>query len=213
MKKKLLLSIMLLLFLSNNYAQEKKSYWGITGGMNISNALSKNNNGDKSFENSRTGFYIGFLKETRYSDKFAIQTELIFSQQGLTDNAYNGGISLKGKIMSNAINVPLTFKFYLAKGLALGVGPQVGFLLKPKIKLSSLVSEGISRDVNIDFKNDWYNKIDFAICAGLSYDFSKNVGILARYNLGLSNAFSIDNLGDTVKSKNRVYQFGLYFKF
>ncbi len=88
---------------------------------------------------------------------------------------------------------------YLCKGLALKAGIQPGFMLSAKAK---------NNDVSVDMK-DGMKTFDFTIPVGISYEF-RNIILDARYNIGLTKTFDIE---DITGSKNSVFMVTLGYKF
>ena len=80
---------------------------------------------------------------------------------------------------------------------------QIGFLLSAKASAG-----GTSVDVKSDFKST-----DFSWAFGLGYLTTANVGIDARYNLGLSNIENTSGTNSTGTLKNTVIQIGVFYLF
>ena len=118
-----------------------------------------NNDNDMKF-GLVTGAEVGYM----CTDNFGLTAGLLYTQQGAKADGTKNNLEY--------INVPVLANVYVAPGLALKAGVQVGFLTKAK-------AEGL------DFK-ELCNKTDFSIPLGASYEFSDFV-IDARYNLGLTN--------------------------
>jgi hypothetical protein len=168
-------------------AQYTDTHFGIKGGLNIS-SLDEKNGVDF---NSKAGFYLGGLAHVHLSPHFAVQPELVYSQQGGKDGSDNWNI--------NYINVPVLLQYMAGNGFRLETGPQVGFVVSSKIKTGDL-EQNISNSVS---------KVDFSWALGASYQFPEGVGIDARYNIGISN---VDNAEDPI-IRNRVFQLGLFYQF
>lgn len=162
-------------------------HFGIKAGVNVSSV--DITNGDD--YNSKAGLHVGGLAHIHISQHFALQPELIYSMQG--GKVENVNLKL------NYINIPLLAQYMINDGFRLQTGPQLGFLLSAKSKVG---------DVERSVKDD-LSSIDFSWVFGAGYLFPSGVGIDARYNHGISNIS--DNT--TYKSKNRVFQFGLFYQF
>ena len=121
---KIKLALLALIITVTTQAQK----FGIKGGLNLSNLT----NFDKSFEDElesesiRTSFHIGFYNEFKVTDRFSIQPEILYSSQGVNNEA-NG---IDGKVQLDYINIPVMLKFYLADSFYLEAGPQIGFFSK-----------------------------------------------------------------------------------
>jgi hypothetical protein len=157
--------------------------YGVKGGMNLA---SMNYTGGKML----TGFHGGFLLQAKLA-MFAIQPEVLFSMQG------TGVEGSDDKTKLNYINVPVMLQYFVLPGLAIEAGPQVGLLLSAKSN-----DEDIKKDCNT---------IDFGVAAGASFKFPIiPVGVFARYTMGFSD---IGKNGGNDAGKNRVIQFGAFFRF
>ena len=164
-------------------------HFGIKAGANVSSV--EISNGDD--YNSKVGLHVGGLAHIHISRQFALQPELIYSMQGGKDE----GDNIKLKL--NYINLPVLAQYMINDGFRLQTGPQIGFLVSAKSKVG---------DVEVNRKND-LSSVDFSWAFGAGYLFPSGVGLDARYNYGISNIS--DNT--TYKSKNRVFQFGLFYQF
>lgn len=119
-----------------------------------------------------TKFKIGLVGGAEFgyniNETFGITAGLLYSMQGTKvkniDDAWN----------MDYINIPVLANVYIAPGLALKAGPQIGFLTRAKVD-------------DIDFKKVC-NTVDFSIPIGASYEFSDFV-IDFRYNIGVTNVF------------------------
>jgi len=97
-------------------AQEIK--FGVKGGLNLSTL-----SGDSPNISGR-----GAVLEVKFNDKFALQPELLYSEQGAS--AENGQlVNIETKLRLNYINIPILAKYYLTKGLSVEAGPQLGILI------------------------------------------------------------------------------------
>jgi opacity protein-like surface antigen len=122
----------------------------------------------------------------------------------------------RAKLKLNYLNIPVSIKYNVYDKLTVLAGPQIGMLLSAKAEYDyrgsfNGVIESISENSNI--KNNVY-PIAFSFNLGASYGFSDNFFIDARYNIGLSNIFKMeDDFGDTINLKNNVIQFSLGYLF
>jgi len=185
---KIILSIFFLLGLTVVVkAQSADTHFGLKAGVNVSSLDVK----DGVDFDSKAGFHIGGLAHVHLSPHFAVQPELVYSEQGGKDG--------DDKWKVNYLNIPVLFQYMTGGGLRLQTGPQVGFALSSKIKQG---------DVETNIKDD-VNTVDVSWSFGLSYLFPEGLGIDARYNLGLTNV----NDAETPEVRNRVFQAGLFYQF
>jgi hypothetical protein len=175
------------------FANAQDVKFGVKGGLNVANF-----SGDIEDSSALTGFHVGGFAEIKISEKFAIQPELLFSAQGADGDGGNFSLSY--------INVPVMAKFYVADKFNLEAGPQIGFLTSAKVK-----TQGMSIDAK-----ELFNSTDFGMNFGAGYDFTENLSVGARYNVGISKLFSeeFENaLGSDVTVHNSVFSVSLGYKF
>jgi hypothetical protein len=207
MKKVIFSAIAVMAFGFSN-AQDVK--YGLKGALNVSTFT-----GDKDGANlkSRIGFNVGGFVEIKLSEKFALQPELLYSDQGTkftNIGDYLDGDFYTGDIKFNLayINVPVMAKYYVAEKFSIEAGPQIGFVVSAKTKTKL---DGFSQTVENDIK-DSFESIDFGLNFGAGYDFTEHFGIGVRYNLGLANIAKTE-AGDDTKLHNSVFSFSAAYKF
>jgi hypothetical protein len=165
--------------------------FGIKGGLNLSNISQDGNSG---FD-QKAGYHFGILTHIHFTDRFALQPEIVYSVQGAKYTIGN----VDTHINLDYVNVPVMFQYMFDNGFRLQAGPQVSFLNKAKSR---------TNDVNTDFKNN-FETIDFGIGMGVGYVHPPSgFGIDARYNMGLGN---INKNG--ADAYNRVIQLGVFYLF
>lgn len=172
-------------------ANAQHPHWGIKGGLNLAN-LDIKPGGEMDY---KVGMHIGGLAHIHLSDHFALQPELMYSNQGGKSEA--GNVEYKSKL--HYINVPVLLQFMTGSGFRLQTGPQVGLLVSAKSKVNETETE----------VDDNYNTPDFSWSFGASYVTMKGFGIDARYNHGISNISDIPGS----KYRNRVFQVGVFYQF
>jgi hypothetical protein len=170
-------------------AQGRTSF-GLKAGVNIA-TLSLDN--DPNLD-PRVGLYAGGLAHIHVSPHFAVQPEVVYSAQGFRDI---NGSDVKWKL--DYINIPVMAQYMFDNGFRIETGPQLGLLASAKAKTGSTES-----DLKEDIKGT-----DVSWGFSLSYLSASQVGIGARYNLGLSNI----NESGSNDVKNRVFQVGLFYQF
>lgn len=211
MMKKLLVFAVLASFSLVATAQEEDVRFGAKAGLNIANT-----SGDGNFD-SRTSFHLGVVAEIPITDKFAFQPEVLYSSQGAKfDEKFDAGIvststEVTGK--NDYINIPLMAKYYVAQGLSLQAGPQIGFLVSAKSEGETTIN-GVTTKFDNDTKDN-LKGIDFGLNFGLGYQLDMGVFFDARYNLGLSDINDIEfEAGDEeFKNQNSVIQLSVGYKF
>ena len=138
---------------------------------------------------TRVGFLVGVEGEYYINSWFSAALGLNYAQQGWKVD------DVAAKL--DYLNVPLTADFYVAPGLALKTGVQLGFLMNAKSGDSDM--------------KDLCNKTNFSIPIGISYEIS-NFVLDIRYNVALSKVNKYDG-GHGEKSRSDLIQFTLGYKF
>jgi hypothetical protein len=164
---------------------------GVRLGVNLANQTESGSDSETS--DSKLGFLGGFYLTANFSEKFAIQPELVFSVMGSQDKDYG----INGEF--NYLSVPVLLRYNLSEHINLQAGPQLGFLLSAKADFG---------DDSIDIK-EFVTGTDFGAAFGIGADVEKfNAGI--RYYLGLSNIAK--DATDNESVKNSAFQLFLGYR-
>ena len=205
--KKIILSAFAIMAFGFANAQDVK--FGVKGGLNLSNFSGDTEPFDMK---TRVGFNVGGFVEIKFSEKFALQPELLYSTQG--SKVDNFGVDTdQGFLTGDAtfnftyINIPVMFKYYAAEKFWIEAGPQIGFLTSAKLKTEVDGYGSSDQDVK-----DIFESVDFGLNLGLGYDFTEKISVGARYNLGLSNIAKTED-GDDSKLHNGVFSLSAAYKF
>ncbi|WP_417881808.1 porin family protein [Xanthomarina gelatinilytica] len=219
MKKVLLIAAVAVFGFSNVNAQEVS--FGPKAGVNFANL-----NGDIEDNDMRVGFHIGGAVELMFNEKMGLQAELLYSLQGTKDSYSStetiGGVTYteeeEAKLNLSYINIPVSFKYYIANGFNVEAGPQVGILASAKTKYDYTervqgggYDETYSESGDEDVK-DYFKSVDFGMNFGLGYKMDNGLNFGARYNLGLMNINDTAN-SDDYKISNGVIQVSVGFMF
>lgn len=160
---------------------------GIKGGLNLYHIQGQN-------YDTKAGFNAGLLGHIHLSKQWALQPEIVYSQQGAQADVSNS----TGKVKLNYINVPVMFQYMFDNGFRLEAGPQLGILASAKYKLNSATT---------DIKNN-YKTADVGIGAGIGYVHPPSgFGVDARYVFGVTPI----NKGGTTDLMNRGAQIGVFY--
>lgn len=201
--KKLILSAMAVFAFGYVSAQEVS--FGAKAGLNIANL-----SGDIEDTESLMGFHVGAFAEIQFSERFSFQPELLYSMQGAKTEESEMGATMESKLKLGYLNVPLMFKFYAAESFFIEAGPQVGFLMSAKADWE-MSGGGVNLSGDEDVKDE-YKSIDVGLNFGLGYNFTENLSVGARYNLGLSNIADVED-SDDFKMNNSVIQVSVGYRF
>lgn len=158
----------------------------------------------------KPGLNIGVAGEVMLTNNFAIEPGVFYSMQGTNIDI----ASLKLK--NDYLNIPILFKGYVYEGFNLFAGPQLGFKVSSKAKIS-----GSGTSVTTDAISDAFKTIDFDIVIGAGYQSSMGLLFSLSYNIGLANVLDGDKLASMSgmsevkdeKSRNGVLQFNVGWRF
>ncbi|PJR04959.1 porin family protein [Avrilella dinanensis] len=218
--KKVILSLFALAAMGLSANAQQVVKFGPKAGVNIANL-----NGSEADTDMKIGFHVGAFAEIFFTDKFALQPEVVFSQQGAkasgefpysgTFNGVQVDILLDGEQSTTLsyINIPVMAKYYVIDNLAIEAGPYVGFLMKSEMEIEgdyTVQGQTMSFNETFDIK-ETMNSVDYGLGLGASYSMDNGFFGGARYNLGLSDIFKDDAGEDGIK--NGVIQISVGYKF
>lgn len=180
MKKGILFVLLTISLLSVN-AQSVQ--FGIKTGINFATLRGENlANADAS-----SGIHIGGLAELKFTDKFSVQPEILFSQLGTESG--------EEKLRLDYIALPIMAKYYLLEGFSVSAGPQVAFLI-----YDQFTTPAVSLNPNIE-------DVDFGLNFGFGYNFKSGMFFSTRYSLGITAVQENPDL------KNGNFQLSLGYQF
>jgi hypothetical protein len=195
---------------------------GAKAGVAMNGMFGKDSFYDKYEVKPVCGFNVGIVGEYMINEKMSISAEVLYALQGYslyTEKnivAYYLGshhnIYTKGdvKTISNHINVPVMFRYYLGS-FSVEVGPQVGFCLggKEKVHYESDVPDSGDPllahqiyDYNNTFKElesngkerlgDYrmYNRVNVGFAVGVGYEFDFGMFLNVRYAMDFTNSYN-----------------------
>lgn len=170
-----------------------KFYFGPKFGFNITSIS------NIELDKSKFSFLAGGFAEFRFNREFSFLAELLYARQGDADKHKD----VKERLRVNYLNIPLMAKYYVWQGLSVNFGPQIGFALNARE-----VTKNDDATVKLKVKN--LNTLDFGFGLGVSYDFDWGLVVSTRYNLGLTNVFDKDDVGN---NKSRSFQLTAGWRF
>lgn len=201
MRKLIIAATLLVIVSCNTFAQ-------FTIGAKVGLNLAKEYAGIKALDedkNFKPGLNAGVFGRYAISDKFDVQTEVIYSQQGyksdivLTD--YDGSImnpEFKGS--SHYLNIPVLIKYYPLKRFYVETGPQIGFCIASDFTSGNDYVQNEIRKLNTD-----YNTVDFSLAGGVGFCIGYGLSVNVRYNHGFTKTLNQSSW------KNRVVSFSLLY--
>ena len=183
-------------------AQESKTKVeiGAKAGMNVANVNYDVDYGMPDTE-EKIGLSLGAYAEIQLSDRWSVQPEILYSEQGFKQSGYlegdfpygdselpfEGNVEITEKI--NYLKVPVMMKYYTGEGrkFFLEAGPELGINISSKAKTEL---DGYSNSTRIKGSNttdikDYIEGVDFALNFGLGYKFNDKFNIGIRWGFGL----------------------------
>jgi len=200
-KTLLILSILVFYYLGLN-AQDQRFMGGLIIGLNAAQI-----DGDNAAGYRKAGLLVGLRGGAFLTEKTSITIDMLYSQRGSrrvprVDEAFE-----TYTISTPYIEVPLLFHykdwrveyddgsfFYKVSAEA---GPVISYLLNPKV-------ENIVYETEVNN----FNKVDIAWALGVSYYFTENMGISARY---LRSITPLYNHNKHIKTLNSLYGYNFNF--
>jgi hypothetical protein len=235
MKK--LFSIFIFLFTITSVYAQKPIQFGVKGGLNLSGYLANDElNLYQDNTTAKAGLNAGFYSIIPITDRFAIQPEILYSQQGVNfvepeayvDYTYVDGFFGPDFVISEVgtygdveaqenlhyLNVPVLANIYLAPGLSLQLGPQFGFLLNGTARFDAnnenLAGIITDYDDHIEITDD-LSPVSLAASAGIQADLTSDLLLGLRYTFGLTDV--ADTSADDISISNQVGQFYVGYTF
>lgn len=136
--------------------------------------------------NPKIGFHLGGFAQFSLKNSFSIQPEVYYAAQGANWEE-------DGQTALGYLNIPLLARYTTSSGFYAESGPQIGFMLS-----AHDTYKGESEDVK-----QYLNTTDFCWAFGAGYQLNSQLGINARYNLGLSKFWK--------NEKNSVLLVGVHY--
>jgi hypothetical protein len=226
MKKIIMMAVAAFMATVSANAQFEKGTWSLqpilgVGASTITNAANLNLSGNKELDKRATSAYlIGVEGEYQFADKFSVAAGVNYTSQGCGWDDYNDGINKLKDLRADLgyIKIPIVANYYIFKGFAVKAGIQFGVMASSKIKLhqeGKMNIFGEARDADIDYSVDIKNqfqKFDFSIPIGVSYQFKVPIVIDARYQIGLTK-LNKETAPGAKNLKNSVLMLTVGYKF
>lgn len=194
-------------------AQETR--FGVKGGFNYSSIVGDLTDGLK-FRFSGHG---GIFLEVKFSEKFKLQPELMYSSQGFQFSTDLASIENEGStgeendfrtnVQLNYLIIPILGKFALNDRLDVEFGPQFGFLLNQVTKIKNL-DESSNMDVDRRSSVSGDFQLDYGAVVGLGIGLNENLSLSPRFYVGLRNRL---NGLEGAQNYNASIQLSLDYKF
>lgn len=182
-----------------------KGGFGVKGGLAISTIGLETESAGNQKNRMRLGGTGGISYEVATEKSFAFDVEAIYDLRG-TKEEKNGGITYKNYV--HYLSMPLSFKFYIGDVFNVNFGGYAGYAIGGKIKgeADSPLGEAalklfLGEDMQIPYKDlddsqgdEYLNKLDAGIHAGLEFVSKKGIGVGGRFSKGLVDITNDDHV-------------------
>lgn len=177
---------------------------GIKGGLNLSNLIVD----DVTDRHGRVGFHVGVYGQLFPSNAFTIQPEINYSTKGNRIVKEYGTIDQETTFNLSYIDVPVLAVFKLGKVAEIHAGPYWAYMVGANVDFDGDLSNTFKQ---VDRDN--FDKWDYGLVGGLSFNLGKGAQLGARYNYGLNEIAKSEGAKKLLgsNSKNSVGQ--IYFAF
>lgn len=171
----------------------------------------------------KVGFNAGLYAEYMVMPLLGVQVEANFSSQGVRTNStvssslFGAGAESSTNYNINYLNVPILAKLHFAN-LRAFVGPQIGFALGGNTVTTVPDKDGGESVTKEPLEADSYSGVDFSFVVGAQMKLTANLGVDARYNIGVGNFFPTlkNDEGEVTREgfgKQGVVQLGVFYEF
>jgi len=163
----------------------------------------------------KTGMHIGGYVNIPISKGLSFEPGLQYSKKGYSIKGdfqipalKYFGINIGAQVQSHYIDIPLTFKANVYKGLQVYAGPQVSYLVRSTLnaKLGILGISIFNKGIGI---TERFNKVDLGLTGGVGYQFGNGINLQAGYDYGLSKL----DKNDSYAAYNRVLKISVGYTF
>jgi len=195
------------------WSMQVKFGFGASQVTNIENIPLHESNADTQFKGATMIAADFQYQATKW---LGIQSGINFWRQGNSwENFVEDNVKFENnKLEMNYIAVPVLANFYVAKGLALKSGVQLGYLVNADVEMTAkakIDNYKVTNITSVDVDDDC-NKFDVSIPVGISYETKSDWIFGAQYNIGLTKV-NKDSYEDAKDSKNGVFMFTVGWRF
>lgn len=194
----------------------QETSFGVKAGLNYSSIVGDLTEGIKFRFSGHAGVFI----ESEFSDKFSLQTEVLYSSQGFQFSSDLQAIEnnaatfdendFRTNVQLNYLTVPILGKFALNDRLDVEFGPQFGFLLNQVSKIKNLDQRDETIPDNRTTTPGNF-QLDYGAVAGLALNINEVLTIEPRFYIGLRNR--LNGLGGSVQNYNVAIQVSANYLF
>ncbi|PSR54752.1 hypothetical protein AHMF7605_15185 [Adhaeribacter arboris] len=203
-----------LFFLISPVCYSQKNF-GVKAGINVTR-LEVNEAYTLKIKN-RLGYHLGVWKESTFSPKVFLRTELFYTLKGgrysdtLTLPFASETSRINGTLIYNYLTLPLLLGYQLNSKTAVFLGPEFSLLIVPLNREDGGKAHNMKHILR-------YNGLDMGLTAGFRYNLNAKLSADLRYTYGFSTILQYevtDAQGNTYlpkQSHNQAAQLGLSFR-
>jgi len=156
----------------------------------------------------RIGFAAGGFLMVRWTNGFAIQPEVLYTQKGVKIDVSGGSDVGQARVKADFLDVPILARYTIGKGVRgyLFAGPSLDFKLNAKIK-ADVLGASQEEDISSDVKS-----FEFALVVGGGVELGP-ILLEARWSEGLTDLAenTSGETGPAVKTRTCLFLGGLRF--
>ncbi|TVQ46681.1 MAG: PorT family protein [Saprospirales bacterium] len=166
---------------------------------------------------SLLGFSAGIMVEINVTDRFALQPELLFVQNGVYKDEFLPiqEVRWQADFKQNSLLLAVMTRYDIVRlgesgGLYLGLSPFFSYGMDVLVEGETITpSASVEIDASVKNRNIGWRRADYGVGAGLGVRFG-NFVLDARYNYGLANLERFDD-DVTINSRSILLGLGYYF--
>lgn len=148
------------------------------------------------------GFTAGIFGNYRFSDKFSIQPEILYSMKGSNFEKFNYQVGLFYPeidiyINTNWIEIPILAMYHVNNSFTLYGGPYIGFFLDGVVSIdpSQIIFDFVYK---YDLDSDNLKLPDYGFVLGFAYNITDRLKLQARWEQGIQNLVN-DEILNTIE--------------
>jgi carbohydrate-binding DOMON domain-containing protein len=200
---KLQLLLLIVALISQINIVKAQTKIGIKAGMNFSNVIMKDEDGNQTATQSMPGFHVGANVEIPIADDFYIQPGVLYSTKGFKQKENGFAYSTNFRATASYIEVPVNvlYKPKLAAGrLLLGAGPYLAYgtggtwRSDTNIQIGDVVGGNVGKIIfrkdlaDGEYETYLYGKpLDYGVNFLVGYEFSNQLSVQLNAQAGLAN--------------------------
>jgi hypothetical protein len=175
------------------FSANAQNYYGIQGGMGITDLNIASASGMDQLTTSSTGFTFGGIFGYNFNENLSLEFALMYTQKGGTQMANSGNPNID--INMSVLEIPLLAKVSFGSSVSpyLKAGVSVGYILdsEAQAEYGGVVTGEVLKAYSADL-NDVLQDVDVGVIlgAGVSFSLGKSqLFIEGRYNLSLFDLY------------------------